>query len=336
VGALFDRGVSGLMLRTRLLAWRLQYRLSSLSVVSSGGSAEVWATVNPRGSVARGVEPDHAELRSNVNQVVRELLANRDIRRRYMTMRRRLADQAGLQLPEGAAYAAGAGAQRREGRQMRPWAEQTHSVGQPGSEVNVREFKMPGRTNAIVREIDSYPEIANQLAGSGLRDRQIARELRSLITTGRVSDRVTGDQRELLGKLSYLMVVREGARNPRSLAHVGMTLDLVEQGRWNWQHAFANYEGNLTGGRGAFPMSMIGAAGAARGLTGEDQGIPMTEVRSGGGTEAERRELEAREYDIVEEWMMVKLRSERSLVAHSPSTIREHLRRMLLDFFKGR
>ena len=326
------------MLKPLLSVVRVRYGLQELEPVKQGNT---WAV---HGVVSRIVNPaptraiagegiDHAGLRRLVTRMVRELLAQPEIRRRYKEMRRRLAEsQGGLEIRSGEEFAGGSAAQRRAGSAMQPFRERTHSVGSGDAPVEVTELKMPGKTNAIVRGVDAYPSIAADLANSGLRDKKIAREMQVFIRTGEYSSTVTVGQRDLLGKLSYLMIVREGARNPRNLAHVAMTLDLISQGKWTWHKALAEHETPTYKGRGAYPMSMVGAAGAARGLNAEDQGLPA----AGGRKEIERRDLEMREYGILEEWVMMKLDTKKDLASQTEKSISGLVRPLLLDFFGSR
>ena len=277
---------------------------------------------------------DHEQLRRIVRRVVQEQMRRKDIKSRYREMRRRLTAEAGLEIRGSGDFAAAAAAQRREGRTLRPGSYHTHQVGQEATEVDVRENKTQGRTNARVMDIGTYPEIASQIAATRLGDRRVAKELRSLIQKGVVSPDITPEQRRLLSNLSYLVVVRETSRNPRNLTHVAMLLDLVAQGTWTWHTAFAAFENvpGITGGRGNYPMSMEGAAGAARGLTAEDQGLRPSQVPERGGTEKERRELEAREFTIVEEWISEKLKTQQPLSEMQPDIVRERIRTLLLEF----
>ena len=326
------------VLRPLLGAVRVRYGLQELEPVKQGSRWAVQGVVsrmaNPAPTnVEAGEGFDHAGLRRLVGRIVRELLAQPDIRRKYKEMRKRLAtSQAGLAIRSGEEFAGGSAAQRRAGSAMQPFRERTHPVGVGDQPIPVTELKMPGKTNAIVRDIDAYPSIAADLVRSGLRDKKIAREMQAFIRTGQYSNAITAEQAELLGKLSYLMMVREGARNPRNLAHVAMTLDLIAQGKWTWHKAFAEHETPTHKGRGAYPMSMVGAAGAARGLNAEDQGLPVP----GGKKEAERRDLEMREYGVVEEWIMMKLGTTKDLSAQTEKSISGLIRPLLLDFFRSK
>ena len=303
----------------------------TLVVDSHDGTGELVhvQTVRTRGRVLPETLIDDAKLRQIVNKVVKELLKSGDLKRRFIAMRRRLAIEAHLEIRAGADFPAAGAAQHAAGTQMRPGSHLTHQVGEPENAAEVRENKTRGRTNARVMSIGTYPEIAEQFAATGLGDRRIARELGSLIRTGRVSDDITEEQRTLLANVSYLMMVRESSRNRRNVAHVAMTLDLVAAGQWTWHTAFSAFEKTpVPGGRGNYPMSMIGAAGAVRGLSVEGAAVNPTQdgLPSGGGTEKKRRELEAREYTLVEEWIMHHLQTKQKLAQQPPNVVRENIR----------
>ncbi|MFD7068488.1 hypothetical protein ACFV97_14835, partial [Streptomyces sp. NPDC059913] len=336
---LLERGATGLALRARLALWKTQFRLTSLTTEKTGDSVEIWAKVNPRGQVARGEGPSHEELRRIVNRVVGQILNNTEIRRRYRQMQRSLSKDNGLEITASESYPAGARALIREGGRIPQWSKRKHILGSPPQMVEVTELNTPGRTNAkvVAPGHEKYTEISTELKKTGLGDRRIAAEIRLIIRTGKCSTGISTAHRELLGTLTYLMFLRETHRNPRNLAQATMTLDLIERGSWTWHHALAAYEGKREGDRGAFPMSMQGAPLAARGLTEEDAGKPKIETgsKSEETRERRRRELEKREFDLMEEWAMRHIGAKRGLIGMSANSIGDHIRRLLLDTFLG-
>jgi hypothetical protein len=71
-----DRGVRGVVLKGRLLAWRLQYRLSALELRDSGKTFQIRARVNPEAEIIAGVKMDIDDLLIFVRKVAEEAISN--------------------------------------------------------------------------------------------------------------------------------------------------------------------------------------------------------------------------------------------------------------------
>jgi hypothetical protein len=224
----------------------------------------------------------------------------------------------GANIPRGQMdYTMGEDRQRITERHFRPRAR----AGQPPRPFDPR--------NAFVMEAASYPEINQRTKGINERleknpegvgfnsetlsaldatqigDPRIARTIRAFLRTGKWPDELTDDERNMLGRVTWLMYVRESARDPENAALAPMTMDLIAEGRMSFEEAFAEFEPDpaqqpppppasrkpkeakdgkrkrrrkpkliprRTGGRGRYPASMAGATRATRGLEAEDRG----------------------------------------------------------------
>lgn len=75
IGALLQRGVTGIRLFAQLAFWRLRYRLSGLSVEQVGpGRFKVLARVNPEANVFEGVNLTGTELLRFIREVSRDIM----------------------------------------------------------------------------------------------------------------------------------------------------------------------------------------------------------------------------------------------------------------------
>lgn len=112
------------------------------------------------------------------------------------------------------------------------------------------------------------------------------------------------------------MLGRESIRNPTNIVQASMTLDLIANPRdpMTWHEAFAGYQGtDRLGGRGAFPMSMVGGNPAARELNNEYQrrltGAPQPEGKPLSSKELKdlnyAQELVQREQALTDRWLRI-------------------------------
>ena len=70
---LLRRGTSGLILRARLAVWRLQYRLSALSVENSGRGFRIEARVNPGTEVIQGITFERDDLLIEIRKIAQQV-----------------------------------------------------------------------------------------------------------------------------------------------------------------------------------------------------------------------------------------------------------------------
>lgn len=352
VNRLLSRGVGQLGLRARLLYWRVRHRLTSLEIKKSGDTAQIWAQVNPKKKVTQATALTPAQLRTVVNQAVRDVLRDPEIRRRLRSMRMESTENPGqLDVSGGEGWGAATQHLRGQGRN-RPWVrDQRIGVHEgSGAELRTQESRSPwgGPANAYVRGMSSgsYPDIAAEFAKTGIDDRQLATHLNQLVRTGVAPRQLTPEQAQLLGHVSWLMFARESHRNRRNYAMAPMTLELVQSGRMTWQQAFTEHEAGgpapRHGGRGMFPMSMEGAEGAARQLNPHDRPISVAaDARPVTDETVERRrrnrdELEHRETQLVTMWLNMRLERDQGLVGLSAQAIGDHIRRMLREYYSRR
>ncbi|WP_255954119.1 eCIS core domain-containing protein [Streptomyces odontomachi] len=335
ISQLVRRSVPGIILRTALAAMRLWYRLTDL-VLSGRSDFEAEAVLNPRRVAGKGFVLTGYDLRRLADEVVKDLMQRGDVRAAELRMRRTKAavgpDDESHQLevsqpadiPGAVRYYQGRGDDLETSR-PRPQGDprgdsldvtlgphapkegtgfatkgtyERHAVG-PNRE-DVVEENLKGISNAKTQVVGDYPGILGQLRATGREDSAIADALHHYTRSGRFPSSFSADERELLAHLHWLMVVRESVRNRTNLAMAPMTLALLRDSERGitWEQAFTAHENNSQreGGRGLFPMSMRGAAAAARDLAARAR------RKRGKQPYLDMRELKRREVELTELW----------------------------------
>ncbi|MFI6007773.1 DUF4157 domain-containing protein [Streptomyces sp. NPDC051243] len=206
-----------------------------------------------------------------------------------------------------------------------------------GTLKNVWE-KISRRVNRkLKRSADLDPDAVSALKSLDLKDATIAQMMQEFLETGMWSPAVTKKEREKLGRVVYLMYVRESVRDPENVALAPMTIDLIARGQMTFDEAFAEFEGadrqresrTRRGGRGRYPASMEGAAPAARGLVAEDRNEPVRVAEH--GKEEDRRELEARKVELVTRWLEVQLSSRGEAWGATQADVVEFIKKFILE-----
>jgi hypothetical protein len=173
----------------------------------------------------------------------------------------------------------------------------------PGDDFNewVGSLIGPGQSRvAFPGRGGRYPDIARDFAG--LDERDIARQIRGLISEGRPitgNPANPGQERSVATRLAYLMFGRETARRPENAAHAAMTLQLIERGEMTFAEAFAQFEP----GPGALP-SEVPSGGA----------YPVSRVAAGSTAEAVERETRRREAELAWRWLVSEASADQAVI----------------------
>ncbi|MBB5122014.1 eCIS core domain-containing protein [Streptomyces eurocidicus] len=322
---LLRRGLPGAALRGVLWGMRQWYGLSGL-VASAGRQFAVTATLNPEQQAGSGFRLTGEDLRKLVHEVAKEILDRQEIKDAAQRLRLTKArggkghplETTGAQdIPATVRYlrergnsldvSRPDGGTLEVGPHVSRWGTvDSYRVG--SDHAVVKEQQKAGQLNQITLGVGTYPEIAASLQATGLSDKRVASVLRAFHKTGRFPGSLTAEQEAMFRNLHWLMFVRESVRNPANLGFAAMTLDLVHrgpgQGGLTVHEAFAQHENTgRQGGRGSFPMSMVNAVRATRGVEAEEAGLPTGKTHQG-GTRAERAELRKREVEMAEQWAL--------------------------------
>jgi hypothetical protein len=356
VQGMFAQGTTGLLLRARLLIWRVRYRLTSLTVQQRGDRAVVVAEVNPRKDSGGGYFPRGEVLRAMIHRVSQRILRlpavvaaaeQMDAQREARTD---VTVSPGLGFPAAVRHMRSTTGRRARGGGFR--------VGQ--TQERVYEFRRRGQGTQLdrfVQHAGSYtptPEtrhsaaenaartqrrlelsVAGRVAGTGLSDAGYAAALRTFIRTGRLTGGLQNHPR-FAARSAVLLFGRESARNTGNVAFAAMTVDMIGRGNMTWQEAL-NRSGRAlpdtadhrrTGG--AFPMSFRGAQDAALELEQERRGRPR------GPRSNEARTLARREIQLAERWLNQFTIAQRGNGFRDAAHAEQWIYDKILEFYQGR
>lgn len=383
-------GTRELPFRAKLNFWRLRHRLTSLKLERNGEKFHITAKINPSRQAASGFTPSGNDLRKLIHKIAKGLLSDPKVEAMALDMASkkasaptdRLSVPAGIGVPASVRYFNEMG-----GNIPHYWQE--YDFGSKGSSVHIGEGNSAGRmvflsskkttsqpvsaaqarnwiTNGPKKAVqpdepsdpeykdwekgESYPKLAEvieELNGNGMTDQQIAISVRNFLKTG-ISP--AGNE-HLIGRLSWLMTIRESHRNSGNLAFSAMTIDLIAQGKMTWAEAFTKYKKGgddpRIGERGEFPMSMKGAQAAAADQEASNYNIPVApDPKFVGGRGKDRthtkkenemilnqRELAYREIMLAERWVQSKIGTSDNILGESENSIEDHIRELLESFF---
>ncbi|OJH34521.1 DUF4157 domain-containing protein [Cystobacter ferrugineus] len=344
IAGMLQKGTPGALFQARLLAWRIQYRLSRLDVRQRGDRFNVIAVINPQRELGEGLSASDQKLLAALDELftregvellrlVREI--TEELTRKHATQAKELATQQGT-FKEREVQGRSITVDRNV--PIPAVVEYIHQRGKPTEphfryeygETSVRESYVPtpqqrkkmgpggplpdlteGQAQVYgLGQGGRYSDIAKDLLpkmrAAGLSDAQIAQNLSLLVQTNTLLSDVSSNKElaKMFVALQHLLFVRESARTRANLAHSAMIVQLAAQG--DIKDLAEAFTGASTQqqGGGALPVSFEQAAGAARRL---DRVLGFEPQR--GGTPATHvLELAWREYDLVVRWIHVRLR----------------------------
>jgi hypothetical protein len=319
---LLSKGIPEPVLRATLVGMRSWHRLTSLTHAGSP-QLEIMATLNPRMVAGKGWELTGADVRKVAREEAEEILKRGDVRDAELRMRRHRNEKANDEpldiekkedIPGAVRYYQERGKKIEESRpdgtveELNPYLpreggnwqhtgeKEVHRVGPDKHEVV--EYNKAG-TNAYVAKVGEYPGIMKKLNDLRLDQYTVASILRKYTKNLTFPSGLSSEAQDLLARLHWLMFVRESVRNTTNVAMAPMAMSLVEQRDSDLDELFTEHEGNgdRTGGRGIYPMSMKGGPAAAADIDSGVNRQPESEPY------IRRAELEAREEELAERWM---------------------------------
>ncbi len=343
VTGMLQKGVPSLILKARLLAWRVQHRLTSLAIENN----QIVAKINPQANVAAVVAAEGALIRELTHAVVEELLSEQKVQDAAARMKKNPDGTSNdgtaehpyqISGPQGfpgvvAQYRrVGPDGQITMGHDAIPKGvskDRFYQVNPGGHDVKER-LDWRGGTNSFVGDVGTYQEIHTTIQGimsaKKLNDQDIARAIRGLVQTGRVPPGLMDhEQAEKLSHVTFLMFGREAVRDPATLAMAPMMLTLVGTGKIkNWQDALTQ-----------FPMSPPGSPAAYRRLLAEQKN---PRLKPGSKASQEAAALKQREINMALQWFQTefetKMRAEKMTFANDSECrtyIREHAKEFIRD-----
>ena len=311
---LLAKGVRGIRLTAELLMWRARYRLSRLTIEGSK-NVRIVAKVNPEEVIVQAREAKQQEVARIIREVGRKVMIEAE-KRKDSTF------------PKAAKMI----------RETKVGTETTTTIS--GEDVKIaHELQGPK-----VLGLGTYPGIARKLAG--IDPKAMAAELRSVAATGGLTGALGPKQGVLAAKLAVLMFGVEAARTPAALATSMMTVDLIQKGELDWKQAFMGkgaisgprykapsvFEMGRFGGGGKYPMSMEGAQPAAKAADIKAGTDMPAGKRFPEGSAAAQRELEKREFEMVEKWVLATEGTD--IFSMNEAQIREKIENAVRRFYK--
>jgi hypothetical protein len=322
-------GVARMLLSARLMFWRARYRLSSLRLVSSGETAVVEGTVNPSQKGGSLWTPNGEWLRDQVHNVTEAVLKDPRVIRKANQMAKQSGEEGDEIGVTGKGGFAGLVRNYTRGKNKRePFKDrkETRDYLVGGAPVRETAGMAVGGTNARVVGVGSgaYKDMPGHLQGiADAHGVDIATVLGALRGTARGQKGIDAELKASVAPLAFLMMGREGIRNPEALIHSTMAMDLMARGREDGgistHDAFASRKSVMlspakrtdtsyrpakykagTGG-GMLPMSMHGASDASAELRRE---------RENGGDPKDRsfaaQNMAEREAALIAKWLMAE------------------------------
>lgn len=348
VPGLVKGGVARFAAKAKLLYYKVRYRLSSIDFVPAGDGMVVRARANPEGDAGKVFRPGADDLRRWTHDVVEEMLARGDVGQVANWMNpQQSGEMAGTktsptELYPGVGYP-GRVRQHQEGmgRQLGPGQTQHYAMGETADQRVYEQLSPYGNTaHPLVKGVGTYPEINAELAGisgrTGLSQAELANITKNFVKTGALPETLGADGQKTIASLSVLMFGREAMRNPASLAHATMTMDLVGSGKMSMDDAFTKFEGSSKKGGGEFPMSMKGAESAAGELAEERAAAKSGQAVDPSKRSENAKELARREAALTEKWLLAEFKVKDLLFAsqaEAESQIKDKVRQRLQKAF---
>ncbi|HEX7151245.1 MAG TPA: hypothetical protein VF618_07135 [Thermoanaerobaculia bacterium] len=360
VESMSGNGVPRLFLSARLMYWRVRYRLTSLTLVGKGAAIQVQGSINPSAKKGSFWSPEPEWLRAQVHAVTESILKDDRVARAANKMNKAEGSEDDAIQVEGATGLPAVVRHHTRGKNKRGGIEEgdrRHYDMKGDDDVSTRVTEKagdpPGPTNSRVLgtgrgSYRSFPARLARIAGQlGMSQKALLLAVQTAAQGGSLPPKVARVARPL----AFLMFGREGIRNPESLVHGAMAMELVAENKLKAEQAFNKFpavEENPdrepgqrarikpgTGG-GELPMSMAGAPAAARDLEAERVRKKKKEPLK--KRSAAVNELVRREVALISKWLMAKLDREDltwpvKQRSSAQAKIRKTIRTEIMKFF---
>ncbi|MEE1740168.1 hypothetical protein PUR49_27250 [Streptomyces sp. BE147] len=367
-------GKSTRLINAKLRGWKLLHKLKTLKISGSDGQISFYAAINPWLNFRSAYRPSSRELRRIVHEVAEDIVFNNpEVKERAAKIAEEniRPDHNTMNIPNRVGLPAAVNYLRTRGGNV-PSFEQSYRMGEEGIEVrevtpaarNRRSISEHQAANSLVQplsgnaKLETYEELAHKIRTTVGDDTIVASAIRSLITTGKIPHLPKLVDRQRISQLTWLMFGRESHRNVGNIAMAPMLLQLIESGKMTWEEAFSGLRHRtwktgktFKGGRGHFPMSMVGAQTASRRLMNHARGphkkwgvndppTPITmrniSLRNGGRIPNTRRlqwELYRREIRLIEKWVEAKLEESNRPLGNNRGDVVNFIKKEILDYY---
>jgi hypothetical protein len=355
------KGVSGIRLRAQLAIWRIQHKLTALSIENQGsGQFKIIAKVNPSSVLSNGVLSTDEQVNDAILQVMHKIgvdtvedhgkTASLNIQEQRTQGRGTKNNP--IQLPPGGNF--GAMQDIRNQPEDRPMSrrEYTQFSQQETAVSDHRAFGSskftPGTLLVSVgKKTPSYPEIAEELQHlkktTQATDQEIAEAIRNM-SQGKPLPKKLISHNQTIGELARLLLHVEGSRGKSAPLMGPMLLDLIGRGegdgKMTFDKAFSGGRSELTAkgkekfGGGEFPPSQVGAV-KSMGVIGNEVDHPDMK-RSQAKSILEQRK---RQIELAKNWIRIEMKSmgmlfdnKNDLINFLQNHVEEKLRAMLKPY----
>ena len=320
IEGLLRRGTSGILLRARLLGWRVFYRLSKLELIGQGDSARVLATVNPSEDVVRDIVQKHGPiLLTMIREIGRDILRDPAVREHLTHIREQRAGGVGKDPTSPLIHSAGAGypAQAADvaafgkppptfmpppGVQRQPWSAEHMQIG--GVPVTERQTWSSQPGHILVERAGRYEEIAGlwsrMKASTGSSDSEMATAMRVFAQTGQLAPKFSGVRMQLAA-LTRLSAVEMG-RSSAQVVTGPLAMSLAESGKLTGPQALQELN----------PMAPTGAVRTASGVS-ERLGLEPERPYSTAASTERMSSMVETELELMTKFLYSKMQLEQPL-----------------------
>ncbi|HEX9986260.1 MAG TPA: hypothetical protein VGF69_23575 [Thermoanaerobaculia bacterium] len=334
------KGLSGLLLRPRLFAWKTMYRLTRLSLDTSGEQATVRMAANPEATPQVGYVAKGEFLRRLTYECAKELVHDDP------TVAATAAGMTGkgtkanpINVPAGPGIPALVKLSE-EGKLPGFTSAKQRTFSHDG--VSVVETPGQGRDprNAFVEGIGTYRGLPRALSrmrkGTDMTEADMAIALRTFTQSGVVDPRLKGKEGSLAA-MRHLMFGREGMRGPQALVQSMMTMDMIASGASSERDAFRRFKPEMRGrfakggtGGGNLAYTMAGSSRASRRLYSEIADPNSRAAKTKKRRSFAARRMAARESRQIAAWIATEF-GPQALIYVDKATAERELKRIILE-----
>jgi Domain of unknown function (DUF4157) len=335
--------------RARLLAWRVQYKLTSLKMVPSGNQFKIEATVNPKTQLAGGYEYEDAELLAMLKRVGDRLL--RDNPEAIARAGKRAGDlgidptKAKAQrayAPESAEERLAIAAHQKQeqpGREPRDRTLVHHGEVEDGSHIRSVHEKPGGsgkrkQGDELVRSVNDnesasnakrYKDLAKTLEDRGIGPQQLGAALRLMSRGVAVPSHLKGSEKEL-GEIMGLFFGTEPSRDSRNAVHSMMAIEQLERGGQGT---------TIAGTFDKLPAEMKGHVKATDTLDADLAGQDRPDTKSRPQQERDVTELKNRQLAQLQAWFQTQIAGGRTPLSTSIEDLETFVEDMVRRFIRS-
>lgn len=337
---------------------RLGYGLTSLGLQSENArETQLVAKVNPEDYVTQVIEEDPNAVLRIVHEVGREVLKTQGVASMVTKAENQRVDGAGredkpISFSQGIGNFAAIRYLREHIGKRKAGSVQYMTMDGFDTPVAEKQGRYLRLGNVKVQGgLGRYKEIAKMLEDlkrdTSTNDRDIVESLRVVARGGNLPALYRNSPQAEKYKATFAalhrLLIVEGARGDAALSFGPMLMDMVGQGKMDFNTAFDSIS-ESKGGGGAYPPSQVGAVRGMRGVAqteGIDQPLPEPDLTTTKPLDTERQMQ--RQLDFIAEWISmqmktkhVKFQNAAGVRVYIEKELRKALKSSIMSNFAGR